>query len=113
MRTFHVTGTMAASVSSRTEDDLSAPSNNEKRKFMVKCIKSWYGRFKGTSTMHEGTMNEEPTADAFCVEPMVVEFYEVGLLQCNASPFIAVSPDGVAVIQIGGMPHHTCVEIKT
>jgi hypothetical protein len=63
--------------------------------------------------MHEVTMNEEPTADAFSLEPMVLEFYEVGLLQCNSSPFIAVSPDGVAVMLIDGRQHLACVEIKT
>jgi hypothetical protein len=44
--------------------------------------------------MHEGTMNEEPTADAFSLEPMVAKLYKVGLLQCNEFPFVAVSPDG-------------------
>jgi hypothetical protein len=79
-------------VSSGTEDDLSdgdlsTPSEDKKRKFLAKCIiKSWYGRFKETSAMHEGTMNEEPTADAFSLEPMVIDFYEVGLLQCNPPP---------------------------
>jgi hypothetical protein len=58
-------------------------------------------------------MNEEPTADAFSLEPMVVELYEVGLLQCNDFPYIAVSPDGVVIIRIGGRLHHACVEIKT
>ena len=113
MRSFRVTGTMAASVS-RTDNDLSAPTDEENRALMVKCVKSWYGRFKGTSAMHEGTMNEEPTADAFSLEPMVVDFYEIGLLQCNEFPFIAVSPDGVAMLQFNrGETHHACVEIKT
>jgi hypothetical protein len=118
MRTFHITGTMAASVSGGTEDDLSdgdlsTPSDVKKRKFLAKCIKSWYGRFKGISAMHEGTMNEEPTADTFSLEPMVLEFHEAGLLQCNSTPFIAVSPDGVAVMLIDGRQHLACVEIKT
>jgi hypothetical protein len=75
MLTFHITGTMAASVSSGTEDDLldgdlSTPSDDKKIKFLSKCIRSWYGRFKGTSAMYEGTMNEEPTAGAFSLEPV-------------------------------------------
>jgi hypothetical protein len=61
--------------------------------------------------MHEGTMNEEPTADAFSLEPWVVEYHETGLLQSNEFPFIAVSPDGVAMLQIGQETYHASVEI--
>jgi hypothetical protein len=94
MRSFRVTGTMAASVS-RTENDLSAPTDDEKAILMTKFIKSWYGRFKATSAMKEGTVNEEPTADAFSLEPMVVELYEIGLLQCIAKENTDASKPGM------------------
>jgi hypothetical protein len=55
------------------------------------------GVSKGTSVMHEGIMNEEPTTNAFSLEPMVVELYEVGGC-CSAMTFLS-SPFRLMVLQ--------------
>lgn len=58
-------------------------------------------------------MNEISVIAAIILEPIVDEFYDVGLLQAKRHPFLTVSPDGFVHIKINESFVFACVEIKT
>ena len=69
--------------------------------------------------MAQGSANEVPTAEHFATFDWVLDFYNVGLLEWKEAPYIGVSPDGIARINIESEvftesePQLACVEIKT
>ena len=81
---------------------------------MGKCLDSWFGRNQSSQAMITGTENEEPISQKLETEDFVVAFFEVGLLQFTNIPYLAVSPDGVAIIKLqDGTEETACMEIKT
>ena len=63
--------------------------------------------------MKIGSANEYAVAKKLESLHYITEFYDVGLMQCIKHPFLGVSPDGVAKIDINGVEYYACVEIKT
>ena len=80
---------------------------------MGKCLDSWFGRNWSLQAMITGTENEEPISQKMETEDFVVAFFEVGLLQFMNIPYLAVSPDGVAIIKLqDGTKEIACMKIK-
>ena len=109
MRTFHLTGTVGASIGSLdqniSDDRLNSILNN--------LTSSWFNRFPSSKPMKIGSKNENSVMMALRQESFVKDLFEVGLLEHGFMKYVAVSPDGVVLIQVRNSLHYACVEVKT
>ena len=74
---------------------------------------SWFARSKSTKSMAEGTKNEDAVMEALKGEQFVEDLFQIGLVEMITYPYLAASPDGVAVIKRNGRSEYASVEIKT
>ena len=61
---------------------------------------SWFGLFRSTEAMMRGTANEAVLLRALSANPFVKSVFECGMMAKADMPWMACSPDGVAIIEI-------------
>ena len=100
---------------SEPEEENQMPHPRSKLDLLRQCANSWFGRHPSSKPMKKGTLNKVPTAEHIETYDWMLEFYEVGLLECKEFPFLGVSPDGVVRISVNGEDESqiACIEIKT
>jgi hypothetical protein len=108
LRQFHVSATMASRILGTTQDKTDS-------ELLQLLIDSWFSRARSTSDMVAGTKNEDAILDAFLQHPNVKNLFECGLLESKDTPWLAASPDAIAVLQLEHDQNFTVavVEIKT
>jgi hypothetical protein len=90
--TFHLPATMAglllnSNKGNRTDGDL-----------LNQLSKSWFSRNRSTQAIVIGAKNESAVFQALSKLSYVRSIFEVGLLENKTYPWMATSPDGVAVV---------------
>jgi hypothetical protein len=107
--TFHLTATMASKLLSDSDTDTTTTMG-----LMSSLIKSCFNRSRSTEPMVIGSRNEEAVLLHLATKPYVLDMYECGLLESKDNPWLAASPDAIAVIDDGdGEPSYCVVEVKT
>ena len=71
-------------------------------KIVERLCDSWFGRHFSTAAMRAGTVNEDNIIRQLLAGPVVVAFYDVGLLVSKKLGFIGASPDGIAWVRRPG-----------
>ncbi len=107
LRTFHLTATMAGKL-------FTSATNFTPTEVMEKLMASWFSRTRSTTPMVIGSKNENAVLKAFSNLDYVCSVFDVGLIEHSDIPWLAASPDAVAIIQTtedfaGIVP----VEVKT
>ena len=108
LHAFHLSDTMAGLLFNSNYD------NKTDGELLTQLCKSWFSRSRSTQAMVIGAKNESAVLQAFSKLSYVRSIFEVGLLENKTYPWMAASPDGVAVV--GFMPEENVVasiEIKT
>jgi hypothetical protein len=83
-------------------------------KVLTALVKSWFNWSRSTTNMVIGTKNEDAVLLAFSKLPYVLHIYSVGLLENKHYPWLAASPDAIAVLQHPSGRTPVCVvEVKT
>jgi len=110
LRQFHVSATMASKLVNANDNETVAPAAT-----LQMLSESWFSRARSTPDMVAGTKNETAILDAFLQHPNVRNLFECGLLESKKIPWLAASPDAIAVISIPGDEQLkvAVVEIKT
>ena len=109
LRTFHLTATMASKL---LPDSITSTTTSVE--LMSSLIKSWFNRNRSTEPMVIGSKNEEAVLLHLASKNYVLNMYDCGLLESKDSPWLAASPDAIAVIDTGdGEAKHCVVEVKT
>jgi len=73
----------------------------------------WFTRTRSTREMVIGTKNESVVLTAFSRNNYVEQVFKCGLLECLNLPWLAASPDGVAVLNVSAGQVLATVEVKT
>ena len=68
-------------------------------------VSSWFSHSRSSEAMKRGTKNEEAAMIALRGLDFVTECWECGMLGIKEHPWIAVSPDGIAVIDMATLNH--------
>ena len=109
MRQFRITGTIAAKVLlsdsgiremvglSDRDDDVNLI---EPKALLCDLMSSWFSSARSTESMMRGTINEPAVMEALTSKDFVIAVFEVGMLALPSSPWLACSPDGVALIKV-------------
>jgi len=81
---------------------------------LTALLKSWFNRSRSTTNMVIGTKNEDAVLMAFSKLPHVLHIWSVGLLENKHYPWLAASPDAIAILQHPDGRTPVCVvEVKT
>jgi len=108
LRTFHLTATMASQVLGGSYD------GKNDGEVLTALLKSWFNRSRSTTNMVIGTKNEDAVLMAFSKLPHVLHIWSVGLLENKHYPWLAASPDAIAILQHPDGRTPVCVvEVKT
>jgi hypothetical protein len=105
---FHLSDTMAGLLFNSNYD------NKTDGELLNQLSKSWFSQNRSTQAMVIGAKNKSAVLQAFSKLSYVKSIFEVGLLENKTYPWMATSPDGVAVV--GFVPEENVVasiEIKT
>ena len=81
-----------------------------KRKMLDDLVSSWFSNNRSTDSMKRGTANEIPVIRGLQNLDFVVCFYEVGMFCSISVIWVAVSPDGVGVIDISKLKFEKSVD---
>jgi hypothetical protein len=92
LRSFHLSATMAGILFNNTYDS----KTNED--IINQLCKSWFSHSRSTAAMAIGAKNKGATFNAFSKLSYVKGVFECGLLESKRHPWMAASPDGVAVV---------------
>jgi hypothetical protein len=76
-------------------------------------MSSWFTRARSTREMVIGTKNESAVLTAFSRNNYMEQVFECGLLECLNLPWLAASPDGVAVLKVLAGQVIATVKVKT
>jgi hypothetical protein len=107
--TFHLKTTMASKLLSETDN-----STKTSLELMSCLIKSWFNRNRFTEPMVIGSRNEEAMLLHLASKSYVLSIYECGLLKSKDNPWLAASPDAIAVIDDSDGESSRCVvEVET
>jgi hypothetical protein len=108
LRQFHVSSTMAAKI-------LTSNNNNTNAEVLQMLSDSWFSRARSTPDMVAGTKNEGAILEAFLQHENVKDLFECGLLESKEVPWLAASPDAIAILSFPeeDMEILAVVEIKT
>jgi hypothetical protein len=75
---------------------------------------SWFSRSRSTGSMVAGTKNEQATLRSLQGVLGIEKVYECGLLESKTNPWLAASPDAIAVfIESDGSLQAATVEVKS
>lgn len=66
-------------------------------------IKGWFSSKVSTETMKRGSVNEAAVMDSLRATELVIGLFEVGLVSMKEVPYLACSPDGIAILRIESM----------
>lgn len=110
-----ISGTNAGNIFTHTGWDRAENEEHLLASVFENLMNSWYKRHPSSEVMKRGSLNEVPTVEQLETMEWVLEFYEVGLLESRETPILAVSPDGIARINVEGYEESqiATVEIKT
>ena len=97
LRAFHISATMAGKLFSSTEeyDDATV---------LDMLLNSWFSRSRSTTEMVIGTKNEDAILKSFSTLQCVARVFECGLFECKDHPWLAASPDGLALFDLPASP---------
>ena len=95
-----ISGTMSGKIVSCTSSFEELELDETLEILLGQCVKSWFGRHKGSGAMKQGSLNEVPAMEQVESFEWVLELYEVGILQMRPHSMIAVSPDGIGKIKV-------------
>jgi hypothetical protein len=76
-------------------------------------MSSWFTRTRSTREMVIGTKNKSAVLTAFSMINYMEQVFECCLLECLNLPWLAVSPDGAAVLNVSAGQVIATVEVKT
>jgi len=108
LRCFHCTATMASQFISESFNNKSSSER------FSSLLKSWFNRSRSTANMVVGAKNEDAVLTAFSTPNYVLQVLSCGLFESKKYPWLAASPDAIAVIRAKEERHYVCVvEIKT
>lgn len=62
-------------------------------------LKSWFNCSRSTTNMVTGAKNEDAVLMAFSQNPLVLKVFSCGLFECTGFPWLAASPDAIAVLR--------------
>jgi hypothetical protein len=129
LRRYRITGTIASQLTMSRDElrvllGLGPARGNEKtpQQQLRSCADSWFSRSRSTEAMMRGTVNEGACVSALAKLAFVKTIFEVGMIALKEAPWIACSPDGIALIDLealgfvqdaGGTKELASVEIKT
>jgi YqaJ-like viral recombinase domain len=116
LRRFRVTGTIASFLTMHKDDlrlsiGLTSQGSDEKshQQLLSACADSWFTTARSTEAMMRGTANEEACVSALYKMYFVGDVCEVGMIALKVSPWIACSPDGIALIRVASIGFSGCV----
>jgi hypothetical protein len=92
LRAFHLTATMASRI-------LNSANPMDSSTILEMLLLSWFSRSRSTTEMVIGTTNETAILLAFSRNPFVLHLFECGLFECYHYPWLAASPDSIAVLR--------------
>jgi hypothetical protein len=77
-------------------------------------LSSWFNQMRSTEEMRIGSKNENAVLMAYASFPSVTYIFQCGLFESKVYPWLAASPDGIAIImEPEGNKKVAVVEIKT
>jgi hypothetical protein len=77
-------------------------------------LSSWFNQTRSTEEMRIGSKNEDAVLMAFASFCSVTDIFQCGLFESKVYPWLAASPDGIAIImEPEGNKKVAVVEIKT
>ena len=97
-----------------TDDDFSVADDLNDQAAAV--FDSWFGRKRSTEAMQKGSKNEASITRALKAQTWCKTLYEVGLVCMAEFPWIGVSADGIAEVNVPGDPKRVVLcatEVKT
>ncbi|PXF43106.1 hypothetical protein BWQ96_07140 [Gracilariopsis chorda] len=107
LRQFRVTGTSAGKIlhandAFREMVGLSEPTCTEQtlQQSLLSFVQTWFGGGRSTEPMMRGTANEPAVVASLKLKAFVQAFYSCGMLSMKAKPWLACSPDGIAIIEL-------------
>ena len=111
LRQFRITGTVAGKLLSRDEGykGVVGQSQHAIQNELTPCeqlnslSRSWFGHFRSTEAMMRGTSNEAAALRALSAKPFVKAVFECGMIAKADIPWMACSPDGVAIIDTSNL----------
>ena len=106
LRAFHVTATMAARI-------VSSSTMLDTITIYEMLVSSWFSRNRSTPEMVTGTKNESAILYALLHNRFIEAIYECGLFESKCHPWLAASPDAIALIHSSNGRRLAVVEIKT
>lgn len=122
LRKFRLTGTIAASVLLRANSIRYAvglppiPHANQRQDpndLFSKLFSSWLSTSRSSEAMIRGTMNEAAIFAAIQKQPYVVVIFECGMFASSSLPYLACSPDAIAIVSTGDEMVIASVEFKS
>ena len=90
-----ISGTMAKII---VGSSLNFDDDETKADLLLKCCKSWYACHKSSNAMKKGSMNELPISHWLKKLECMKCFYECGIIEITAHPYVAVSADVFSLI---------------
>jgi hypothetical protein len=107
LRGFHLTATMASRI-------MHSRSELSEEQVLRLLVGSWFSRTRSTEEMRIGSKNEDAILRAFRECSIVTDIFSCGLFESNKFPWLAASPDAIAVIRNpDGEKVLAAVEVKT
>jgi hypothetical protein len=107
LRAFHVTATMASRI-------LHSTVEHDDATILQMLLSSWFNRMRSMEEMRIGSKNEDAVLMAFTSFPSVTDIFQCGLFESKVYPWLAASPDGIAIImEPESNKKAAVVEIKT
>jgi hypothetical protein len=93
---------------------LNATSDIEDGQMIQMLLGSWFSQTRSTEQMRIGTKNEDAVLTAFRSYNFVTDVFSCGLLESKNVPWLAASPDAIAIIKNpNGNKVLAPVEVKT
>jgi hypothetical protein len=77
--------------------------------FLSACADSCFSTARSTEAMMRGTANEEACMSALSEMDFVGDMFEVGMIALKVAPWIACSPEMIALIRVSSIGFSGCV----